>query len=74
MQHSVSIAYYSQLIKKLMNKHYNEKKNQQILLQKQELAKSPWVVPDGGKGSMTGPFFHGKEVSARMITKLPSTH
>lgn len=49
------------------------KKNQLILLQKQ-LAKSPWVVPDGGKGSMTGPFFHGKEVSARMITKLPSTH
>lgn len=72
MQHSVSIAYYSQLIKKLMNKHYKEKKL--ILLQKQELAKSRWVVPDGGKGSMTGPFFHGKEVSARMITKLPSTH
>lgn len=73
MQHSVSIAYYSQLIKKLMNKHYKEKK-QLILLQKQELAKSRWVVPDGGKGSMTGPFFHGKDVSARMITKLPSTH
>lgn len=56
-----------------MNKHYKEKK-QLILLQKQELAKSRWVVPDGGKGSMTGPFFHGKDVSARMITKLPSTH
>lgn len=56
-----------------MNKHYKEKK-QLILLQKQELAKSRWVVPDGGKGSMTGPFSHGKEVSARMITKLPSTH